>query len=55
MENKLNTWMLWVIEEKTDEFYVKKIILNIKSYKLILHCQQYFKEKVIVVNNISIV
>jgi hypothetical protein len=52
--NKLNSWMLWEIQEKNEKFYIKKIVLNIRSYTLVLQCKQYLKEKIILVYDLEI-
>jgi hypothetical protein len=54
IEEKLNTWMVWTIQEQTKEYYTKKVILDIRSYTLVLNCKQYLKEKTIIVEDIKI-
>jgi hypothetical protein len=51
---KLSSWFLWEIQEQTKEYYVKKVVLDIRSYTLVLNCKQYLKEKTIVVEDIKI-
>jgi hypothetical protein len=54
IDYKLSTWMIWVIQEKWKDYYMKKIILDVRSYSLTLFCKQYLKEKIIVVEDIKI-
>jgi hypothetical protein len=54
IENKLSTWFIWEIQEETEEYYQKKIVLDIRSYVLVLNCKQYLNEKVILVEDVII-
>jgi hypothetical protein len=54
IKNKLNSWMIWEIQEKSEDFYLKKVVLHIKSYTLVLQCKQYLNEKTILIYDLKV-
>jgi hypothetical protein len=54
INEKLSWWMLWEIQEKNEYFLYKKVVLTIGSYNVVLFCQQWEKEKIVIIEDMYI-
>jgi hypothetical protein len=54
INEKLSWWVLWEIQEKNKYFLQKKIVLTIGNYNVVLFCQQWEEEKIIIVEDMYI-
>jgi hypothetical protein len=54
INEKLSWGVLWEIQEKNEYFLLKKVVLIVGNYNVILFCQQWEKEKIVIVEDMYI-